>query len=172
MSDEEPSGAGRPDNDGVVIESPHSPAEVMARVWALSTRGKLPGFEKRGERSFAATVFAEPYDRVLEATVADAGAGSRLTGRVRLKRKMPAIMIAVFLFTIWPGVWLTDSLLVTYFSWYPREFWVTIAWYVPLCLLAIPPLWKQWKKSGVIAARELATLDERLRGAVGSGESA
>lgn len=166
MSDAEQSGAGRPDNRRVVIESAHPAGEVMSRVSALSTRGKLPGFEKRGERSFAATVFAEPYDRVLEATVADTGSGSRLTGEVRLKRKMPAIMIVAFLFTIWPGVWLTDSLLVTYFSWYPREFWVTIAWYVPLCLLAIPPLWKQWKKSGVIASGELATLVDRLSDAL------
>ncbi|MCA9282702.1 MAG: hypothetical protein KDA30_11735 [Phycisphaerales bacterium] len=168
MSGTDSAGAGRPDNRRLVIKSSHGAGEVMARVSALSTRGKLPGFVKRGERAFEATVFGEPYDRVLVAGVRDSGdGGSVIEGEVRLKRKMPTIMIVVFLFTIWPGVWLTDSLMVTYFSWYPRKMWVTVAWYVPLCLLALPALWKQWKKSCVIAAGELVTVEERLRGVVG-----
>ena len=36
-----------------------------------------------------------------------------------------------------------------------------------LALLALPALWKQWKKSCVIAAGELVTVEERLRGVVG-----
>lgn len=155
------------DNPRLTIDSPLAPGEAMARVSALSTRGKLPGFARKGERAFEATVFGEPYDRRLEAEIVPTAGGSRIEGVVRLKRKMPALMIGAMVFAIWPGVWMTDSLLATYFaSWYPKSMWVTTAWYVPLTLLAIPPLWKQWKKSGVIARGELATLAERLSEAV------
>lgn len=147
----------------VAIDSPLPAVEVMRRLSMLSTRGKLPGFVKKGEREFSATVFAEPYDRRLDARVVEAGSGSRIEGGVRLKAKVPALMIGALVFTIWPGVWLTDSLMATYFtSWYPKELWVTAAWYVPLTLLALPPLWKQWTRSAVIGRGELATLIERL----------
>jgi hypothetical protein len=49
--------------------------------------------------------------------------------------------------SIWPGVWFTDSMLSTYFDWYPRSQWFTYAWYIPLSLLGIPAMWKFFKHS-------------------------
>jgi hypothetical protein len=50
--------------------------------------------------------------------------------------------------TFFPGLYLTDSMLTTYFEWYRIETWW---WYVPLGLLMIPVLWKQYRVGSAVA---------------------
>ncbi|MEO1129574.1 MAG: hypothetical protein AAFX05_07690 [Planctomycetota bacterium] len=134
------------------LRVPHAPEDVIARLRKRSKRGKLAGFEVSGPPgTFSVAAFGNPYDRRLVGSVAPADQGSMVTFESVLLRKLPTLMIVVVIFTIWPGVLLTDSLLTTWFSWYPQATWVTYAWYIPLCLLAIPVLWKQYKTSNALA---------------------
>ena len=148
-----------------------TPSEAVARLLALSKRGKLPGFEDRGgsgvSRSFRVLVFGHPYDRELlcEAAPTPDG-GSQVTLTPRLQRRLPTIMLATIALSLWPGVWLTDTMLGMYFSWYPRQFWVTCAWYLPLTLAAIPVLWKQYRKSEALAAEEQAQVVAKIAAAL------
>ena len=153
-----------------------SPHEVLDALTALSRRGKLPGFTRLQDASpdgrsaepgvFRADVFGLHYDRELIGTVAATDAGSTITFESKLKRKMPIIVITVFILCIWPGTWLTDSMLVTYFGWYPSNGWFTYAWYVPLMLLSIPLLMKQYKTSMAMAHAESKDVVEKVKEAV------
>lgn len=150
-----------------VLESPHAPSEVLARLLALAKRGKLAGYQAGSSTggtvgaSFRASIFGEPYDRELVGVVeAKAGGGSLIRMRSRLLKKLPAIMISVFVLTIQPGLWLTDSMLRLYFSWYRIDTWW---WYLPLVLLSAPVMWKQFKKSERTAASEAALVVQAIR---------
>jgi hypothetical protein len=52
--------------------------------------------------------------------------------------KLPVIFGLLILFTIWPGVWLTHSMLRAYFSFYTYPEWITWAWYIPFTVLPLP----------------------------------
>lgn len=127
-----------------------APEEILSRVRRLSERGKLPGFAapvKDGH--FECAAFGNPFDyRLVARHEAD-----KLRFGVRLKPKMPAIFWAVMAFTVWPGVIFTDSLLNTWFGWYPNETWVTYAWYVPLTLVPLP-----WLHRSVMRKTRLSAL--------------
>ncbi|MEM8834848.1 MAG: hypothetical protein AAGD00_03405 [Planctomycetota bacterium] len=152
------------------LRSPLSPDDAIARLSKLSKKGKLAGFERQdgapaGSHHFSAAVFGQPYDRVLLARITpdpDMGSGCVVTGECVLPRKLPTIMVVVMILTIWPGAWLTHSMLALYFGWYPNALWVTLAWYLPLTILAIPALLRQFKRSEALAAHELATLVQTL----------
>lgn len=156
------------EHDLGTVESPHAPSEVLSRLLALAKRGKLAGYQAgTGDASasvgttFRASIFGEPYDRELIGAVEPkAGGGSIIRLRSRLLRKLPAIMIAVFILTVQPGLWLTDSMLKVYFSWYRIETWW---WYLPLVLLSAPVMWKQFKKSERTAAAEAALVVQAIR---------
>lgn len=155
------------------LVSPLPPDEVVSRLSALSKRGKLAGFElahndKRGSaRHFHVLAFGHPFDRQLHAEVtAEQSGGSCITFRSHLLRKLPAIVILSTIISIWPGVWFTDSMLSTYFSWYPRWSWFTEAWYIPLTLLSIPALWKYFKKSEVKTHAEALETIQKIAGAI------
>ncbi|MGP1345723.1 MAG: hypothetical protein ACTS3F_03535 [Phycisphaerales bacterium] len=167
---------------GLVVRSPMPPDGVVGALETASRRGKLPGFRslppppEPGARRVCCDVFGSPYDRDLIITILPARAhqegarhadpaaptGSTLRFESRLRRKFPAAVAIVMALAIWPGVWMTDSLLVSYFSWYPRAGWVTPAWYIPLTLLAIPALWKQYRKSESGAAVEAASVVDKI----------
>lgn len=158
------------------ITSPLSPTEAVDRLDRLSKRGKLPGFERdtAGSRSaFRALIFGAPYDRELRASAhaidgAPAG-GCTIRAQSVLKLKLPAIVAVVLILSVWPGLPLTDSMLKTYFSWYRIPTWW---WYLPLMLLGLPPLWKQWKNSERVAAEEteqlLRKIAEEIMGVIDS----
>ena len=152
------------------VESPLGVEETLGRVRRLSKAGRLPGYEAMGGGRFVATVFGGLYDRQLTARVEEgAGGGSRVAGEVVLRRKMPVLVVVVMGVTVWPGVWFLHSLLTTYFGWYPNPEWVTWAWYVPLCLLGVPVLWKQYKAGREEARGHAAELSERIAAAVREG---
>lgn len=136
------------------------PSEVLARLLAMAKRGKLSGYEALGSHpsqsagaAFKVSAHGEPYDRVLIASVVPdvAGGGSVIRFESRLLKKLPAVVIVLTALSIQPGLWLTDSMLRLYFSWYQIETWW---WYLPLVLLSVPMLWKQFKKSEAASAAE------------------
>lgn len=130
-----------------------SPAEVVALFERKSQQGKLPGFQRDPSgpgdvAAFRVRLFGAPYDRELIAHVEPGAPGSTVRFTSYLRRRLPWVVVLLTAVSFWPGVLLTDSLLATWFpSWYPKQLWVTCAWYLPLCVLTIPALWKQYKKS-------------------------
>ncbi|MBY0112143.1 MAG: hypothetical protein K2Y21_04935 [Phycisphaerales bacterium] len=135
---------------------------VVRRMRALSQRGKLPGFEETAD-GFKALAYGWVFDYDLRYSVQEGANGSTLVPTLELKRKMPAIVIAALLLSIWPGVWITDSMLATYFSWYPREFWKTCAWYLPVTVLPMPWVWKTaMGRSRMLAEESARELAERI----------
>jgi len=125
-------------------------SEIAKRAQRQSERGKLPGFIASSPLGmFEANAFGNPFDYRLIATHAP----GKLSFVVKIKNKMPAIFWLVMAFTIWPGVLFTDSLLNTWFGWYPNQTWITYAWYIPLTVLPLP-----WLHKAVMARTRLAAL--------------
>jgi len=149
------------------LTCPVAPDEVQKRLHARAARGKLAGYERVSASEFRIAAFGAPYDkRLIGRITPDPGqnAGSRVDFEVVWLKKLPAIMAVVVVLMFWPGVWLTDSLIKTYFTSYPQNGWLTAAWYLPLCALALPVLWKQWKGSGAAADEHARETVEALRG--------
>ncbi len=126
--------------------------DLQKALAARAKQGKLAGYQKQTERSFSVDASGGLYERTLLATIisdtADKDEHTEIWFEGRLKRTIPIVVIAVLIFTIWPGVWLTDSILSIWFNWYRLGIWWTCAWYIPLTLLAVPAFWAQFKKSG------------------------
>lgn len=137
-----------------------SRAEVLSRAETMSRRGKLPGFGAV-DGGFVVTAFGEPFDHALYARVDD----GRLRFRSRVKPLLPATAVLIVIVTIWPGVWLTDSLLTTYFPGYDYATWM---WYLPLTVIPLPwAIRRMWRRSQTAAEESARELIERLREATG-----
>jgi hypothetical protein len=133
------------------VRVPILPEEVIRRLEKRSQRGELPGFRalgaQEGTMRVEVSAFGSHVDRVLAAQVAATEGGAIVTFQGRRIWKVLWIVIIVFVLTLWPGVWLTHSMLITWFSWYRLNMWGTTAWYVPLTLIAIPGLLKALRAS-------------------------
>lgn len=146
------------------VHSPLSADEIVKRLDALARQGKLPGFAKgEGGVLFRTAAFSEPFDRELlaraEPAAGAAGSGAKgttLRFSLRVLPRVPLIYAAVIGTTIWPGVWLTDSMLKTYFDWYKVETWW---WYMPVTVLpllwAMPRMWRKCARAAEESAREM-----------------
>jgi hypothetical protein len=139
--------------------------QLLQKLDAAARRGKLAGFEKlEGPELFEVEAYSAPFDHVLRATAEAAGGRTRLRFRTRMLRKVPLIFAVGTLVTIWPGLPLTHSMLVTYFSWYRLSEWTTAAWYLPLTVL--PLLWwipRAIRKSRAGAAEASREQIQKLR---------
>jgi hypothetical protein len=150
------------------------PEEIVRRLDGAARRGKLAGFVPRsGEDLFEVEAYSAPFDHVLVARLTG-GPEARLAFRLRVLPKLPLIYAVVLVLTLWPGLPLTHSMLVTYFSWYRWGAGVTAAWYVPLSVL--PVLWwlpRAVRKSRAEAARaakeQVLRLAELLHGTLTQG---
>lgn len=142
------------------LATPLESAEVLRRLESLSRRGKLPGFEPgRGGVLFATAAFGEPFDHRLEARAEGAGP-TTLRYSLRMLRRLPLIYTVVIALSIWPGVWLTDSMLRAYFDSYDYKTWM---WYLPITVLPLPPmLVRMVRRSRAAAAEHAAELAERI----------
>jgi len=124
----------------------------------MSQRGKLPGFETKSG-GFLALAYGWVYDFDLVGTFAGTSAGTRMGFELLVKRKMPWIVALCLVASVWPGVWITDSMLSIYFDWYPKEFWKTCLWYLPLSIIPIPWVWKtamnRSRAEAEVSARDL-----------------
>lgn len=143
--------------------------QVFKMVERKAYKGKLAGYARTGV-GFYVDAFGTLYDRTLQAKVSSVSEGSELHFTATLNKKFPALVIVSVLFTIWPGVYFTDSLLSTWFYWYTLSIWLTAAWYVPLTVLSVPVLLKHYRKSELaswIHAHEVIDeLSETLEGEV------
>ncbi len=113
--------------------------EVLRRLDRLAREGKLAGFHAGGAGLFEVAAFGEPFDRRLIATSTTESSRTKLKFRAALGMRMPLIYAGIVGISIWPGVWLTHSMLSTYWGWYGQwPEWVTWAWYMPLTVLPLP----------------------------------
>jgi hypothetical protein len=138
-----------------------SGAEVVARLEALSKKGKLAGFERDGTAaSFAA--HGTPFDGRVEVAVADGHAAFSL----RMGRKAPTIFAVALLVSIWPGLPITDGFLQS-MLWYERltaGWFDTWMWYIPLCALPAPLAFRSaLRKSRDSATKHARETTDRLR---------
>ncbi len=143
------------------LRSSLSVAQIIDRLARESKRGRLAGFRHLNQHdgsspAAAVTAFGGVYDYDLIIRPLPLGpqqSGSRVEFELRLLRKMPAVAILLFIFSIVPGLQLTHSMLSIYFSWYTIQTWW---WYLPLVLLSAPFMWKQFKASQAEARRDAA----------------
>jgi hypothetical protein len=133
------------------VITPMPAAELQKALAQRAKQGKLAGYQAQGPRSFSLDAAGGLYERTLIATIisdtADKDDHTEIWFEGTLNRTTPIIVIAVLIFTLWPGVWFTDSVLSTWFGWYRMGIWWTCAWYIPLTLLALPVFWANFKKS-------------------------
>jgi hypothetical protein len=150
---------------------------VLASMRALSKAGKLPGYSEANAQPtgptrevFRVACFATPFDRELLATVvSESDTHTELAFRPRLLLKVPLIMLVVCILSVWPGVWLTDSMIRTYF---PSYDWNTNLWYIPLTVISV--VWygiSAWRKANAeakaSAAEAMQTIADALPAAQG-----
>jgi hypothetical protein len=159
----EPSEPSSTDGAPASIEIAVAPGECLARLRTLSQRGKLPGFESRSPDEFSVRAFGDPFDHSLVGMFSTSGSSgatavTRISWRLRVLPRLPLIFLATTIFTIQPGMWLTDSMLGTYWRWY-FDHVTTAYWYIPLVVLPMPWfLWRMWKKSKASAREHAADL--------------
>lgn len=139
----------------------------MLRLANASRRGRLAGYHAHERPSeFHIRIFGEPFDRRLVGEVRPDASGSRVAFHLVTLRTLPIVFIVFAIFTVWPGVWLTDSMLETYYP--PSKDWWWIGWwYIPLTALPLP--WaarKMWRKSQATAHSETAQAIERVEAAL------
>jgi hypothetical protein len=146
------------------LESPLSPETIVDRLDTLAKRGKLAGFQRGTPPTlFEAAAFGTPFDYRLIARGTSVGGGTLLSFVLKLPPKVPIVYAVIVVLSIWPGVWLTDSMLRTYFSWYTLSMWGTCAWYVPLTILPLPWMYKKhFVGSRVAATADAAELIRKI----------
>lgn len=144
------------------IRTPLAPDEAMRRLHAMARGGNLPEFENHGPVAFSAIAFGGTYDRTIDGFItggADGGSEVRITSRARYR--LLAIVAVVYALATWPGAWITESMLQTYF---PDSLVAnyTYWWYIPLMILGVPALVGQWRSSQRAARQSEAELAERI----------
>jgi hypothetical protein len=160
-------------HEEVSLSSPKPARAAIDACEALARAGKLPGFQRLSPTSCSARLFGQPFDRDLIADAADSASGSVVRLSSRLRRKFPVIFVIVAIFTVWPGVWLTDSLIQTYFA--GASSWIikTWMWYLPISIIPLPfAARSMWRKSQKAAAEHFAEVQERIAQAVGASMDA
>lgn len=152
------------------LETPLEPVQIVRALEQAARRGHLPGLitapgAAPGGPLFSVQDFGAPFESIMSATAhAAPGGGTRLQWSMRLKRRLPAVFLIVLISTVWPGWWLTDSLLRTYFTAYDYTTWM---WYVPLTAPFVPfAMWTAVKRSRASARTEADRLIARVRDAL------
>ncbi|QQS08529.1 MAG: hypothetical protein IPK69_11130 [Phycisphaerales bacterium] len=147
--------------------------QIVARAEALAKKGKLPGFEASpgapaGE-VFQTKLFAGRLNATMIARITE-NAEPREVSFSIIHPKRPAMIIAlVTILSIWPGMWITDSMIRTYIPSYSVSMWITAAWYLPLFVLPVPWVWRKMSNAAEPAAREHAVEQiESLRAVLNS----
>lgn len=154
------------------LHTPLTTAEILTRLQAASRRGKLAGWQSPAAKPppqgavFAIKDFGHPFESVLLAHASQQanGTGTRLTFTTRVQPLIPLVYLVVLIASVWPGVWLTDSLIRTYFTGYTFN---TYYWYMPLTVPFVPwGMWSAWKKSTRSARTDAHALVEKIRTAL------
>jgi hypothetical protein len=142
------------------LRTPLGRQELLERLARAARRGLVPGFAERDQAGFRVDADAVPFAYELAGALEDGGAGTIVRLRLRRLRRMPLIFGVVLALTVWPGVWLTDSLMGTYWESYGRWSadmpWLTYAWYLPLTVVPLPWMWRSFSRKSRAEAAESA----------------
>lgn len=156
-----------------IVKTRHPQAEVVRRLALAARRGRVAGFEQSDPKgAFSAAAFGETFDYRLIASASPDEPGCTLSFTLDMVKKAPWIMGIVVLLTIWPGAWLTESMLSTYSDWYGSlPSWVTYAWYLPITVVPLPWMWKRMHGKSLAAAEthareQIATIASEVEGVV------
>ncbi len=164
------------------VISPKAPTEILAKLASVSKMGRLPGFVPNpAAGAFQVSVLAGVFDHDLRASMiakgresggdsegeggeqgGDAVGGTRIAFELVLRRRLPIIMIVVLILTVWPGLPVTDSMLRLYFTAYHESGVQTWWWYLPLVVISMPPMWKQFQRSRREAHKEAEVVIKHL----------
>ena len=138
------------------LRSSMSPGSLVERLDLAARRGRLPGFRANpADGSFRVRLYGGNFDRMLEGRASGDGSSARVALRVRLLPGMPLAFAFISVLTVWPGVLLMDSMLLTYYP--PSQTWIpTWWWYIPLTALPLPFAAKKlWRASNALAEEDL-----------------
>lgn len=130
--------------------------QVARTLETAARRGRMPGYSP-AEGGFRIRDFGTPFECELwcRATPTPEG-GTSLAFSIRVRPIPPWVFGIVLAVSIWPGIYLVDSMLKHYFSGYDIPTWW---WYLPLTVPTSPwALMSAMKKSratGEVDAREL-----------------
>lgn len=149
-------------------------AQAVERLTVASRRGRMPGFRagRAGDAfAFSAAVWGAPFDRELHGTFhavegGKGGGSSEIRFTSPLLLKTPIIFAIVIAFSIWPGVWLTDSLIPGEWGWI-----ATWKWYLPITILPLfyylPKSWNKSTKAAWASAHEsIVAIAKELDGTI------
>ncbi len=135
-------------------------SQIVARAETLAKKGKLPGFEatpgNAASQAFQTKLFAGRLNATMIARITENSEPREVSFSI-VHPKRPAMIIAlVTILSIWPGMWITDSMVRTYIPSYSFSMWITAAWYLPLFVLPVPWVWRTMSRAAEPAAREHA----------------
>lgn len=143
--------------------SPLAASDALTRLASASKMGRLPGFSRSpGGEGFRVAVLAGIFDHDLRATMTPESGATRIAFELLLRPRLPIIMIAIIVLSVWPGLPLTDTMLRMYFPAYHQWGIETWWWYMPLLVISIPPLWMQFRRSQREARAEARTQIDQL----------
>lgn len=132
-----------------------SSEQVFERLLKLSKQGKLAGYEHQAGTSHATVdAHGNPFDSDLKIQHADQAVEFELT----MRKKLPVIFAVLLVVTVWPGLPLTESFMLT-MGWYERlvsGWFETWMWYLPMTVLPIPFVWRTSMMKSVRSAHEHA----------------
>jgi hypothetical protein len=157
------------ENHIATVEAGLTGEQFLARMEAMSKKGKLAGFERGGPEGADAQFAAHgnPFDGLVLVRAADGRADFELF----MPRKMPVIFAVILALTVWPGLPITDSFLYG-FVWYERLMgmagWLdTWVWYLPLTVIPAPFMLRSvMRKSRTAAMEHARETVERVKAAL------
>lgn len=135
--------------------------EIVRRLDAAARRGRLAGYQtldaeaskRAGGAIFEVRDFGVPVEGVLRGRLE----GGVLRFDAAMQPRLLIIMAVILALCVWPGVWLTESMLASMF---PLTTWAwkwTAWWYLPLAIGSAP--WVLW----TMVSRSRASIDAGAR---------
>lgn len=144
-----PGGSSHQDSGGVPthewsavrVTTDLAPAEILRKLDGAARRGRLPGFRPGPDPClFTVAAFGTPFDAEMHASASSTSGRTTLTFRVRMQRRGPGIFLTLCVLAVWPGVWVTDSMLRSYIPSYQFPTWI---WYLPITIVPLPFAWRR-----------------------------
>lgn len=137
------------------LETSLTSEEVFGRLLKLSKQGKLAGYAHQAGATHATVdAHGNPFDSDLKIL----HTGQAVEFELAMRKKLPVIFAVLLVITVWPGLPLTESFMLT-MGWYERlvsgsfETWM---WYLPMTILPIPFVWRSSMMKSVRSAHEHA----------------
>jgi hypothetical protein len=142
--------------------------EITRRLDAAARRGRLAGYRTRdagaSQRAGGAIFEIRDFGVPVEGTLRGRLEQGFLRFDVAMQPRLLIIMALILAACVWPGVWLTESMLASMF---PLTAWTwkwTAWWYLPLSIGSAP--WVLW----TMVTRSRASIDAGARELIGKIE--